>query len=87
MLFRSGPLSDPGPLADGSYRYATRQVDAAGNLYWLGAINMPPNFNSYFEYDRPRKGRWGFHTEAEIFSFARTFVATPYSGSPLTGTL
>src|SRR4051794_30599170 len=28
----SGAVTEPGPLADGVYRYATRQVDMAGNV-------------------------------------------------------
>lgn len=64
-------MSRESRLRNGSYEYAQVNVNSAGLNDLLtrgnGAIKMPPNFNSYFEYDRPRKGRWGFHTEAEIF--------------------
>ena len=26
---------------------------------------LPPNFNSYFDYQRPRIGHWGYEVEAE----------------------
>jgi len=29
---------------------------------------VPPNFNSYFDYERPRIGRWGYEVEANLFS-------------------
>ena len=31
-------------------------------------MNLPPNFNSYFEYETPRHGNWSVHLEAEINS-------------------
>ena len=59
-------------LRNGSYEYAQINVNSAGIddliLRGNGYVNKPPNFNSYFEYDRPRKGKWGFHAEAELFS-------------------
>ena len=33
----TGALSDPGPVPDGAYTYAVRQVDVAGNMGALGA--------------------------------------------------
>jgi hypothetical protein len=59
-------------LRNGSYEYAQINVNSAGTddliLRGNGIANRPPNFNSYFEYDRPRKGNWGLHGEMEIFS-------------------
>ena len=31
-------------------------------------LRLPPNFNSYFEYERPRKGNWAYEVEVEAFS-------------------
>jgi hypothetical protein len=59
-------------LRNGSYEYGQINVNSAGTddliLRGNGVVNRPPNFNSYVEYDRPRKGDWGFHGEMEIFS-------------------
>src|SRR5690606_8992777 len=33
-----------------------------------GIVNLPPNFTSYFEYDRPRTGNWAYHVEAAAVS-------------------
>ena len=33
-----------------------------------GDVKLPPNFNSYFEYQRPRVGSWGYDVEAEAYS-------------------
>ena len=64
-------MSRESRLRDGSYEYAQINVNSAGLDDLLtrgnGVLRVPPNFNSYFEYDRPRKGSWGFHTEAELF--------------------
>ncbi len=65
-------MSRESRLRNGSYEYAQINVNSAGIddliLRGNGFVNKPPNFNSYFEYDRPRKGHWGFHAEAELFS-------------------
>ncbi len=64
-------MSRESRLRNGSYEYAQINVNSAGVNDLLtrgnGVLRLPPNFNSYFEYDRPRKGRWGFHTEAELY--------------------
>ena len=65
-------MSRESRLRDGSYEYAQINVNSAGIddliLRGNGFVNKAPNFNSYFEFDRPRKGHWGFHGEMEIFS-------------------
>ncbi|HEX6638138.1 MAG TPA: DUF5916 domain-containing protein [Steroidobacteraceae bacterium] len=63
-------MSRESRLRDGSYEYAQINVNSAGIddliLRGNGFVNLPPNLNTYFEFDRPRKGNWGFHAEAEI---------------------
>lgn len=65
-------ISRESRLRNGSYEYAQINVNSAGVDDLLtrghGVVNLPPNFNSYFEYDRPRKGNWAYHIEAEAFS-------------------
>jgi hypothetical protein len=65
-------MSRESRLRNGSYEYGQINVNSAGIddliLRGNGFVNRPPNFNSYFEYDRPRKGDWGFHGEIEISS-------------------
>jgi hypothetical protein len=71
LLSHQFRMSRESRLRNGSYEYAQINVNSAGVDDLLtrghGAVRLPPNFNSYVEYDRPRKGRWGFHTEAEVF--------------------
>ena len=71
-LQRQFRLSRESRLRDGSYLYAQINVNSAGfedritrggNPLWL-----PANFNSHIEFERPRKGNWGFFTFAEVFS-------------------
>jgi hypothetical protein len=54
-------------LRDGSYEYGQVNVNSAGFDDLItrgnGVLWLPPNFNSYFEYDRPRKGNWSWHAE------------------------
>jgi hypothetical protein len=65
-------MSRESRLRNGSYEYAQINVNSAGTddliLRGNGILNRPPNFNGYFEYDRPRKGDWGFHAEVELSS-------------------
>jgi hypothetical protein len=60
-------LSRQGRLRDGSYEYAQINVNSAGYDDLLtrgnGAAWVPANFNAYFEYQRPRKGNWGYDVE------------------------
>lgn len=65
-------ISRESRLRNGSYEYGQINVNSAGADDLLtrghGSVNLPPNFNSYFEYQRPRKGHWSYRTEAELFS-------------------
>ncbi len=62
-------MSREGRLRDGSYEYAQINVNSAGVNDLLtrgnGNVNRPPSFNSYYEFDRPRKGNWAHHVELE----------------------
>jgi hypothetical protein len=59
-------------LRDGSYEYAQININSAGVEDLLtrgnGVVNLPPNFNAHFEYERPRKGNWACELEVEAFS-------------------
>ncbi len=59
-------------LRNGAYEYGQINVNSAGYDDMLtrgnGNLWLPPNFNSYFDYDRPRIGRWGYEVEANLFS-------------------
>lgn len=65
-------LSRESRLRDGSYEYAQINVNSAGVDDLLtrghGPVDRPPNFNSYFNYVRPRKGNWSYEIEAEVYS-------------------
>ncbi|MDR6839993.1 DUF5916 domain-containing protein [Pseudoxanthomonas sacheonensis] len=65
-------VSREGRLRDGSYEYAQINVNSAGvdDLVTRGhgSVKRPSNFNAYFEYERPRKGRWGHQLETELYS-------------------
>lgn len=64
-------ISRESRLRDGSYEYMQTNINSAGVQDLLtrghGNLNVPPNANAYFEFDRPRKGRWGFHVESEVY--------------------
>ena len=61
-------MSRESRLRNGSYEYGAdqhqqRRLDdllTRGN----GVVWLPPNFNSYFEYERPRKGNWALRRRA-----------------------
>lgn len=59
-------------LRDGSYEYAQININSAGIEDLLtrghGILKLPPNVNTYFEYERPRKGNWAYTFEAEAYS-------------------
>ena len=65
-------MSRESRLRDGSYEYGQINIKSAGMDDLLtrgnGFVNLPPNFNSLFEYQRPRKGNWGYEIEAEAYS-------------------
>ena len=65
-------MSRESRLRNGSYEYAQINVNSAGVDDLLtrgnGVVNRPPNFNTYVEYERPRKGNWAYSVEAETYS-------------------
>ncbi len=65
-------MSRDGQLRDGSSEYAQINVNGAGLndtlLRGNGVVRMPANFNTYFEFERPRKGDWAHEVELEAFS-------------------
>jgi hypothetical protein len=65
-------ISRESRLRNGSYEFAQINIESAGTEDLLtrghGNLKMPPRFTSYFEFDRPRKGRWGFHFESDAYS-------------------
>ena len=65
-------MSREGQLRNGSYEYAQINVNSAGLndtlLRGNGVARMSANFNTYFEYERPRKGNWAHETELEAFT-------------------
>ncbi len=65
-------ISRESRLRNGAYEYGQVNVNSAGYDDMLtrgnGNLWLPPNFNSYFDYDRPRMGRWGYEVEANLFS-------------------
>lgn len=65
-------LSREGRLRNGSYEYAQINVNGPGFDDLLtrgnGLVKLPGNFTAYFEYQRPRKGRWAHNIEAQVLS-------------------
>ena len=65
-------VSREGRLKNGSYQYGQVNINSAGYDDLLtrgnGKLWVPPNFNSYFDYERPRIGHWGYVFEANLFS-------------------
>jgi hypothetical protein len=57
-------------LRNGSYEYGQININSAGYLLTRGnfVVYVPANFNSYFEYERPRQGNWSQHVELEFKS-------------------
>ena len=72
LLNHQTRLSRESRLRNGSYEYAQINVNSAGVSDLLtrghGVVNLPPNFNSMFNYERPRKGNWSYEIEAQAFS-------------------
>jgi Domain of unknown function (DUF5916) len=72
LLSHQFRLSREGRLRDGSYEYAQINVNSAGVNDLLtrgnGVVNRPPNFNSFYQYERPRKGNWAWNIEAGLQS-------------------
>ena len=65
-------VSRDGQLRNGSSEYGQVNINSAGISDLLlrgnGIVRLPANFNAYYEYERPRKGRWGHDAELEVFS-------------------
>ncbi len=59
-------------LRNGSYEYAQININSAGYDDLLtrgnGALWLPPNFNTYFDYQRPRVGHWAYEVQANLNS-------------------
>jgi len=72
LLNHQTRLSRESRLRNGSYEYAQINVNSAGVSDLLtrghGVVNLPPSFNSMFNYERPRKGNWSYEIEAQAFS-------------------
>ena len=64
-------ISRESRLRDGSYEYGQINVNSANRDDLItrghGAVNLPPNTNAYFKYERPRKGNWAYEVEADLF--------------------
>jgi Domain of unknown function (DUF5916) len=64
-------MSRQSQLRDGSTEVLQINVNSAGTDDLLtrghGNVNLPPFFDAYGEYDRPRKGNWSFKSEAELY--------------------
>src|SRR5262245_14827601 len=65
-------MSRESRLRNGSYEYGQVNINSAGYDDQLtrgnGNVWLPPNFNSYFDYQRPRIGHWGYEVELNFFS-------------------
>ena len=65
-------MSRESRLRDGSYEYGQINVNSAGYDDLLtrgnGVLRLPPNFNTYFDYERPRKGNWMHEVELRAAS-------------------
>jgi len=72
LLGHQTRLSRESRLRDGSYEYGQVNLNSAGYDDLItrgnGVLWLPANFNSYFNYQRPRKGNWAFDAEANIYS-------------------
>lgn len=65
-------ISRDGQLRNGSSEYGQVNVNGAGINDMLlrgnGIARLPANFSAFYEYERPRKGRWAHDVELEAFS-------------------
>src|SRR5690606_12927829 len=64
-------ISREAQLRDGSSAFAQVNINSAGVsdtlLRGRGNVRLPANFNAYYEFERPRKGRWAHDVEFELF--------------------
>ncbi|MDR7067747.1 hypothetical protein J2X02_000564 [Pseudoxanthomonas japonensis] len=83
-------VSREGQLRNGSYEYAQINVNSAGINDMLlrgnGIVRMPANFNTYLQYERPRKGDWAHEAEAEAFTGGLAGNRRLGAGAGYTGT-
>jgi hypothetical protein len=67
-------VSRQSQLRNGSFEYAQVNINSAGYDDLLtrghGALWLPPNFNGYFAYERPREGSWAYEVEVVVGSGA-----------------
>ena len=72
LLEHQTRLSRESRLRNGSYEYGQVNINSAGYDDLLtrgnGPLWLPPNFNTYFDYQRPRIGHWGYEVELEVRS-------------------
>jgi hypothetical protein len=65
-------ISRESRLRNGGYEYGQININSAGYDDLLtrgnGPLWLPPNFNSYFDYQRPREGHWSYEVEANVNS-------------------
>ncbi len=65
-------ISRESRLRNGSYEYGQVNINSAGYDDLLtrgnGVLWLPPNFNTFFEYERPRIGSWAYEVELEVLS-------------------
>jgi hypothetical protein len=59
-------------LRNGAYEYVNLHINSSGvdDLVTRGNgnVNIPPNFDAYGLYERPRKGNWSYELEGEVFT-------------------
>lgn len=59
-------------LRNGGYEFAQLNINAAGTsdllLFGNGLARLPPYFNAYYDYSRPRRGDWAYTAQAEANS-------------------
>ncbi len=65
-------ISRESRLRNGSYEFGQVNINSAGYDDLLtrgnGVLWLPPNFNTYFNYERPRIGSWAYEVELEVLS-------------------
>jgi hypothetical protein len=58
-------------LRDGSYELIQANINSSGADDLLtrghGSLLLPPKFDSYADYERPRKGNWSYKAEAQLY--------------------
>ena len=72
LLGHQTRLSRESRLKNGSYEYGQININSSGYDDLItrgnGVLWLPSNFNSYFDYQRPRKGNWSYEVEANVYS-------------------